>query len=63
VRPLVDNRTAENREKNRRVEIIIVKSAPKDNDDEPELNSENSGFDDQLNATPEDFGLDPDEIF
>lgn len=63
VRPLVDNRTAENREKNRRVEIIIVKSGPKDNDDEPELNSENSGFDDQLNASPEDFGLDPDEIF
>ncbi|MFY0641554.1 MAG: flagellar motor protein MotB [Bermanella sp.] len=65
VRPLVDNKTAENREKNRRVEIIIVKSGPKDNDDEPEIDTESGDnpFSDQLNASPEDFGLDPDEVF
>jgi chemotaxis protein MotB len=66
VRPLIDNRTAENRAKNRRVEIIIVKSAGKiDNDEEPEIDLENgeSPFNDQLNAQPEDFELDPDEVF
>ncbi|GAA6136010.1 flagellar motor protein MotB [Oceaniserpentilla sp. 4NH20-0058] len=63
VRPLVDNRTAENREKNRRVEIIIVKSDERDNDDEPEISDSDNPFSDQLNAAPEDFGLDPDEVF
>ncbi len=65
VRPLIDNKTAENRAKNRRVEIIIVKSQGIDKDDEPEIDTENgaSPFDDQLNARPEDFELDPDEVF
>jgi chemotaxis protein MotB len=66
VRPLVDNKTAENRAKNRRVEIIIVKSAGSiDNDSDPEIDTENSAspFDDQLNARPEDFELDPNEVF
>jgi len=63
VRPLVDNKTAENRARNRRVEIIILKSGENDKDDEPELDPENTQFQDQLNASPEDFGLDPDEVF
>lgn len=63
VRPLVENLTPENRAKNRRVEIIIMKSNENDTDDEPEFESDNAGFDDQLNASPEDFELDPDEVF
>jgi chemotaxis protein MotB len=63
VRPLIDNKTAENRARNRRVEIIIVKSGENDNDDEPELDPTDGAFEDQLNARPEDFELDPDEVF
>ncbi len=63
VRPLVDNKTAENRSKNRRVEIIIVKSEEIDNDDEPELDVDGTPFQDKLDARPEDFELDRDEIF
>ena len=63
VRPLIDNKTAENRAKNRRVEIIIVKSAENDTDDEPELGEGAGQFDNQLNARPEDFELAPDEVF
>ena len=63
VRPLIDNKTAENRARNRRVEIIILKSDGLDKDDEPELDSDSAEFNDQLNSTPDDFGLDPDEVF
>jgi len=63
VRPLLDNKTAENRSKNRRVEIIIVKSEELDNDDEPELDVNGTPFQDKLDARPEDFELDRDEIF
>ncbi len=63
VRPLVDNKTAENRAKNRRVEIIIIKSDENDTDDEPEIKASDSPFDEQLDASPEDFELDLDEIF
>ncbi len=41
-----------------------MKSAGKiDKDDEPELDSNDPAFDGQLNARPEDFELDPDEVF
>ena len=63
VRPLIDNKTAENRSKNRRVEIIILKSDIDDDDDIPEIQEDDIQFDDQLNARPEDFELDPDEVF
>ncbi|MEH6345577.1 MAG: MotB family protein [Bermanella sp.] len=63
VRPLIDNKTAENRSKNRRVEIIILKSDIDDDDDIPEIQDGDIQFDDQLNARPEDFELDPDEVF
>ncbi len=63
VRPLIDNKTAENRAKNRRVEIIIVRSDVGDDDEQPEIDAESSEFSDQLNARPEDFELDPDEVF
>ena len=63
VRPLIDNKTAENRIKNRRVEIIIIKSDENDTDDEAEINNENNPFEENTNASPEDFELDLDEIF
>lgn len=62
VRGLVENDTPENRAKNRRVEIVIMKSQEVDNDDEPELDAE-SGFDERLDSKASDFELDPDEVF
>lgn len=62
--PLVPNVDAETRERNRRVEIIILRSQEGDDDDVPEIQPQaNTPVDEAVNARPEDFELSPDEIF
>ncbi len=62
--PLVPNVDAATRERNRRVEIIILRSQEGDDDDIPEMQPQpNTPVNDALNARPEDFELSPDEIF
>ncbi|MFC3680658.1 flagellar motor protein MotB [Bacterioplanoides pacificum] len=61
--PLVPNDSDEARERNRRVEIIILRSREGDDDDQPEIQSDDNRVEDALNARPEDFELRPNEIF
>jgi chemotaxis protein MotB len=63
VRPLVENTNAESRARNRRVEIIILQTTENDDDDEPLIDSPDEAIDNALNAKPEDFELDPNDIF
>lgn len=61
--PLVENLDAESRARNRRVEIIILRSREGDDDDKPEIQSDDNRVEDAVNAKPEDFELRPNEIF
>ena len=63
VRPLVENTDAASRAKNRRVEIIILQSNENDDDDKPLIENPEPDINDALNASPEDFELDPTDIF
>jgi len=63
VRPLVENTNAESRARNRRVEIIILQTTDGDDDDKPLIETPEKAIDDALNARPEDFELDNNEIF
>lgn len=63
VRPLVPNIDAESRAKNRRVEIIILQTTDGDDDDEPLMDKPDKNIDDAINARPEDFELDSNDIF
>ncbi|MBE0483136.1 MAG: flagellar motor protein MotB [Bacterioplanes sp.] len=61
--PLVPNVDAESRERNRRVELIILQTHEFDDDDEPIIEPDDNRVEDALNARPEDFELNPAEIF
>ncbi|GGY47363.1 flagellar motor protein MotB [Bacterioplanes sanyensis] len=61
--PLVENLDAESRARNRRVEIVILRSKPGDDDNVPEIEPEDERVEDAVNARPEDFELEPSEIF
>ena len=63
VRPLVENTDAESRARNRRVEIIILQTTDNDDDDKPLIENPDKDINDALNARPEDFELDANEIF
>jgi len=63
VRPLVENVDAASRARNRRVEIIILQSDENDDDDKPLLENPEENIEDAINARPEDFDLDADDIF
>ncbi|MDF1761927.1 MAG: flagellar motor protein MotB [Oleibacter sp.] len=61
--PLVPNIDDASRERNRRVEIIILRSQENDDDDVPEIMPSQNTIDDAVNAQPEDFELGPTEVF
>ncbi|WP_221795847.1 flagellar motor protein MotB [Oceanobacter mangrovi] len=61
--PLVPNDNDAARARNRRVEIIIIKTADNSDDDKPEIQPDMNKINDAVNATPEDFELRPNEIF
>lgn len=63
VSPLVPNIDAESRARNRRVEIIIIRSRENDTDDQPEITPDTSKIDKAANARPEDYELRPNEVF
>lgn len=63
VRPLVENADAASRARNRRVEIVILQTTEDDDDDKPLLESPDDDIKDAINAKPEDFELDADDIF
>jgi chemotaxis protein MotB len=63
VRPLVENIDAESRAKNRRVELIILQTTENDDDDKPLIETPEKNIEDAINARPEDFELDANEIF
>jgi len=61
--PLVPNDSAEARARNRRVEIVILRSREGDDDDKPEIKPDDERVEGAINARPEDFELRPNEIF
>jgi len=61
--PLVANTDDASRARNRRVEIIILRTQENDDDDTPEIPTDQRDIKDAANAQPEDFELDPNEIF
>jgi chemotaxis protein MotB len=63
VRPLIPNIDAESRAKNRRVEIIILQTTDGDDDDKPLMDNPDKYIEDAINAKPEDFELDTNDIF
>jgi chemotaxis protein MotB len=63
VRPLVENTNAESRARNRRVEIIILQTTENDDDDKPLIETSDKDIEDAINASPEDFELNNNEIF
>ena len=63
VSPLVPNADAESRARNRRVEIIIIRSREGDTDNEPEIETDPNKINNAVNSRPEDFELRPNEIF
>jgi chemotaxis protein MotB len=63
VRPLVENADAASRARNRRVEIIILQTSEDDDDDDPIMKNPDKFINDAINAQPEDFELDPNDIF
>ncbi len=63
VRPLVENTNAEARARNRRVELIILQTTENDDDDKPLMETPEENVKDALNAKPEDFELDSNDIF
>lgn len=63
VSPLVPNTDAESRGRNRRVEIIIIRSREGDTDNQPEIETDPDKINKAVNSRPEDFELRPNEIF
>lgn len=61
--PLVENLDSASRARNRRVEIIILRSRENDSDSQPEIEPDMKQIDNAVNAVPEDFELRPNEIF
>jgi chemotaxis protein MotB len=62
-KPLVPNTDDESRARNRRVEIVILRTHEFDDDDTPEITPSQERIDDAVNARPSDFELNPNEIF
>ena len=63
LKPLVENTDAQSRARNRRVEIIVMRSQDMDDDNQPEFNPNMEQIEDALQTRPEDFELNPNEIF
>ena len=61
--PLVKGKTPEARERNRRVEIIILQTNEDDDDNEPLLDINSPDIQKKLEYNPEDHELKPDEIY
>ncbi|MEC9409215.1 MAG: hypothetical protein VYD52_02040 [Pseudomonadota bacterium] len=62
-KPLVPNIDDASRARNRRVEIVILRTHEFDDDDQPEITPTQQELDDAATARPEDFELNPNEIF
>lgn len=63
MRPLVENTNADSRARNRRVELIILQSGETDDDDKPLIENPDKNIKEAIEANPEDFDLDSNEIF